>query len=47
MGTWNDSVNSILFQIFLGYNTAIIEIAFKDRIWKLKSVPRLKKQEMR
>jgi hypothetical protein len=47
MCTLNDSVNSILFQIFLGYNTAIIEISSKDKIWKLKSVPHLKKQEMR
>jgi hypothetical protein len=41
------SMNSILFQIFLGYNTIIIEISLRIESWKLKSVPHLKKQEMK
>ncbi len=45
MCTSNGSMHSILFQIFLGYNTTIIEISLRIESWKLKSVPHLKKQE--
>ncbi len=36
MSAWNDSMNSILFQKYLGYNTTIIEISSKDRIMEIK-----------
>ena len=40
-------MHSILFQMFLGYNTTITEISLRIELWKLKSVPHLKKQEMK